>query len=109
MRVQIERLRSKLLHIGGASALADYDASQEPWRRSVREQQEAATEGREGYEGVARYHTGKMTNEQLAHELLLDPAFCLDQDGDGPFKDELHTVVRKTFHEVMMIMIFILF
>jgi hypothetical protein len=106
MRAQIERLRGKLLQIGGASALADYDASQEPWRRSVQEQQEAATEGREGYEGVARYDTGKISNEQLAHELLLDPAFCLDQDGEGPFKDELHTVVRKTFHEVMMIFYF---
>jgi hypothetical protein len=83
---QIVQLRRKLLAIAGPEALAEYDASQEPLRKTIRESQAARAEVMGGgEEEVVRYQTDKMSNEQLAHELLLDPTFRLDSEGNGPF------------------------
>ena len=100
---QTLNLRRKLLAISGPQALAEFDASQEPSRTSLREVRAARVEGymMGGEEDVVRYQGDRLSNEELAHELLLDPTFRLDGEGNGPFKDEFRSTVRKTFHEVI--------
>jgi len=100
---QTLNLRRKLLAISGPQALAEFDASQEPSRKSLREIRAARVEGHMmgGEEDVVRYQGDRLSNEELAHELLLDPTFRLDGEGNGPFKDEFRSTVRKTFHEVI--------
>jgi hypothetical protein len=73
---QIERLRTKLQQIAGHQALADFDtARQQPAQQLV----------------MAPYRIPtRLTNEQLAHELLLDPTFQLNED---PFD-----AIRSSFH-----------
>ena len=96
-RGQQERLRSKLVQIAGEKALKALDdtrASQGHARRTPvkAEAVEAdATRGGGGTEGgfVESTHGGllystlphRMTNEQLAHELLLAPTFKFDDHG----------------------------
>ncbi|EKX31294.1 hypothetical protein GUITHDRAFT_122507 [Guillardia theta CCMP2712] len=40
---------------------------------------------------------GRMTNEQLAHELLLDPTFTLDVEGAGYIENPVLAKVRESF------------
>jgi hypothetical protein len=39
-----------------------------------------------------------MTNEQLAHELFLDPAFELDESGGCRGENPVHSKIRSSFH-----------
>lgn len=41
---------------------------------------------------------GRMTNEQLAHELLLDPAFKLDDKGGSAAENPVFSRIRESFH-----------
>jgi hypothetical protein len=94
-RTQIERLRGKLQQIAGAAALAEFDAS----RAAV-----SAVERAGGACCSASSHSscatlsGRMTNEQLAHELLLDPAFQLDESGGSEVDSPVFHRIRESFH-----------
>ena len=83
-RVQISNLRKKLSVIGGEAALSAFDATlpqsinavvQPPVRDSI--------------------FRGRMTNEEMAHELLIDSAFQLP---DNFVADPAQGAIRETFH-----------
>ena len=40
-----------------------------------------------------------MTNEQLAHELLLDPTFQLDESGGCSVENPVFLSIRESFHK----------
>ena len=40
-----------------------------------------------------------MTNEQLSHELLLDPTFQLDESGGCSAEDPVFLRIRESFHQ----------
>ena len=40
-----------------------------------------------------------MTNEQLAHELLLDPTFQLDESGGCSVENPVFHRIRESFHK----------
>jgi hypothetical protein len=82
-RSQIERLRAKLLAISGAETLRKFDED-----RLVREPMVVSTEGQTTWT--------KFTNEQLAHELLMDPNFQLDDSGG--MESQVAKKIRLTFH-----------
>jgi hypothetical protein len=90
-RTQIERLRSKLQQISGADALAQFDADREANVLPVAPA--AAQQG--GYAALP----GRMTNEQLAHELLLDPTFQLDESGGCGLENAVFDRIRASFHQ----------
>ena len=83
-RTQIARLRSKLTQIAGSDALAEFEVV-----RAARPVVSSSC-----YTALPC----RMTNEQLAHELLLDPAYQLS---DAGCEDNavMHRI-RKSFHQV---------
>ena len=91
-RTQIERLRGKLAQIAGADALAQFDAE--------RASGDAAGGGAAGGAGgVYAALPGRMSNEQMAHELLMDPTFQLDDAGGCMAENPVHHRIRETFHQ----------
>ena len=88
-RTQIERLRSKLQQIAGADAVVQFDAER---ANNVLPQ---------GPPGGGAYAAlpGRMTNEQLAHELLLDPTFQLDESGGCSVENPVFHRIRASFHQ----------
>ncbi len=89
-RTQIERLRAKLQQIAGADALAQFDANRA-----------ASVVVRTGGDAFPSYAMlpGRMTNEQLAHELLLAPAFQLDESGGSEVENPIYHRIRESFHQ----------
>jgi hypothetical protein len=83
---QQERLRNKLVQIAGEKALKKLDDLRESQgltraRIAVNNGAGAAATGEgSGYSALPR----RMTNEQMAHELLLDSTFTLDEHGGNP-------------------------
>ena len=47
-----------------------------------------------GYSALPR----RMTNEQLAHEVLLNPSFTLDEHGTAHDESPVHAKIRNSFH-----------
>ncbi len=90
LRNQQQRLRAKLAQIAGEKEVEAHDREQreEEARRAAGASSShgstaanvAKTHGMTALEapGPVSGHVGGMTNEQLAHELLLDPDFRLD-------------------------------
>jgi hypothetical protein len=85
-RTQIARLRSKLSQIAGANALAQFDGERTAG---------VAASGDIAYNALP----GRLTNEQMAHELLLDPTFQLDDAGMCFADNSVHHRIRETFHK----------
>ena len=97
-RTQIERLRSKLQQIAGADALAQFDADRQAGRCVT----PPSGGGGNGNGGGGAYASlpGRLTNEQLAHELLFDPAFQLDDAGGCAVENPVYHRIRESFHQV---------
>jgi hypothetical protein len=98
---QIERLRSKLQAIAGVEAVRDYDRSREEARArsaAVAARQVAALRAASGGgSGGGVLGVGRLSNEELAHELLLDPAFQLrGEDGNGPYTSSVAEAMSST-------------
>ena len=99
------RLCAKLVQVGGQKALATLNAkiaasdqhltlvSEDPGVYPVRTDVVLTNEA--GYSALPR----RMTNEQLAHELQLDPTFAFDEHGGCSTEDPVHSKIRKSFHE----------
>jgi hypothetical protein len=92
---QITRLRLKLRQIGGAEALERFDA----------ERGTIALARFDDFAGPATTAAfqARMTNEHLAHELLLDHAFQLSGDeGEGAclYSNPVFRRIRASFHQV---------
>ena len=92
-RTQIERLRSKLLQIAGHAAVAEFDTQ----RKTGPNVPLGGTCSGAG--GVYAALPGRMTNEQLAHELLMDPAFQLDESGGCGVENPVFQRIRESFHQ----------
>jgi hypothetical protein len=91
-RSQIERLRSKLQQIAGVQALTDFDENRASGR---------AVAPMPGGVGAYSALPGRLTNEQLAHELLLDPEFQLNESGGCNIENPIYHRIRESFHQVM--------
>lgn len=114
-RTQIERLRAKLLQIAGPESLEQFDTQ----RGSSPDDSVGAevgvvrmlalgtpateTDRHAGGAGLSSgtYPSlpGRMSNEQLAHELLLDPTFQLDESGGCSAENPVFHRIRKSFHQ----------
>ena len=88
-RTQIERLRSKLQQIAGPAVLRQFDADRKD-RIPI-----APVSGSNTYATLP----GRMTNEQLAHELLYDPSFQLDDAGSCSAENPVFHRIRESFHQ----------
>ena len=87
-RTQIARLREKMRQIAGPAALAAFDEERpESVSPSLAEQGAACLQ-----------LSDRMTSEQLAHELLVDPTFQLTDDGTS-CESEAARRVRSSFHK----------
>ena len=96
---QITRLRSKLAQIAGQEALDKFD---EDRRAGILAGGggggPGGNGGGSGGGGAYAALPGRMTNEQLAHELLLDPAFQLDEAGGCNIDNPVFLRIRESFH-----------
>ena len=93
-RTQIERLRAKLTQIAGADALIEFDR--------LRPDLNGGGRGGGGEAGTGAYAAlpGRMTNEQLAYELLLDPTFQLNENGSTDTNENLvMNRMQNAFHQ----------
>jgi hypothetical protein len=89
-RIQIERLRGKLQQIGGNEMLQKFD---EEISREI------STNQIQSGGAYAALH-GRLTNEQLAHELMLDNTFELDEFGGCGVQNPSFDRIRESFHQV---------
>ena len=94
-RTQIERLRGKLQQIAGVDALTEFDKNYKSGTLPL------TLPIGEGY-GPGAYASlpGRMSNEHLAHELLMDPLFQLSDTGDGASENPFYHRIRQSFHKV---------
>lgn len=95
-RSEIERLRSKMRVIAGTEALQAYDEARRNGRTGVSDAAAATGDRVRQPNGIPR----RLTNEQLAHELLLNPLFQLEVDGRFNSKCLRFRHVRETFLKV---------
>ena len=100
---QIERLRGKLQQIAGADVLTRFDeqrrAGQVPGGSGGGGGAGNGGGGAGGAGGAYAALPGRMTNEQLAHELLLDPTFQLDESGGCSVENPVFHRIRESFHQ----------
>ena len=75
------RAREHLLRLGGAEALEQFERERRDGARAVEEEDEASAYVAE---------PPQLSDEQLAHELVLDPAFRFDAFGHHPFDSQVH-------------------
>ena len=90
---QIDRLKSKLAQIAGQQVLTEFMAqcdSGRCWPVGDR-----ATHGSGAYAALP----GRMTNEALAHELLCDLRFQLDESGGCSVENPVFHRIRASFHQ----------
>lgn len=93
IRAQIERLRGKMQQIAGVDALNKFDEQRKVGLVS------GPRTGVSGSSGSAYAALpGRMTNEQLAHELLLNPTFQLDESGGCGVENPVFHRIRESFH-----------
>ena len=90
-RTQIQRLRSKLQQIAGIDALNAFD---EQHRTSATTGATTASTGT-AYGALP----GRLSNEHLAHELLMDPAFQLNDEGGCTSENPVFRRIRESFHQ----------
>ena len=92
-RTQTTRLRDKLRQIAGAAKVREFDASRRTARAEV---QQLGTLSR-GRDMLPQ----RMSNEQLAHELMLDNAFQLNDSAEMAGSGcPLHRAILERFHQV---------
>lgn len=91
-RTQIERLREKLRQIAGVEAVNELDAKLASGE--IGSSSPPAPAG-EAYASLP----GRMTNEQLAHELLLDNSFQLHDTGGMEDSNPVFYRIRESFHK----------
>ena len=103
-RTQRAKLRAKMVQIAGTQGLAKFDELLRSEGLYVEEEEAGASE--QDAAGSLPPSTnasglsslpGRMTNEQLAHELLLDPGFKLDNEGAGYIDNTVLSSVRESF------------
>ena len=89
----ISRLRAKLQQLGGTDALKAFE------EEYAKHGQIQTVDGEEN--GLAYVSLpGRMTNQQLVHELLLDPLFQLHESGGCSTENPTFHCICKSFHRV---------
>lgn len=88
---QIERLRSKLQQIAGIEELNNFDVHRATGQVSLI--------APSGVTDLYASIPGRMSNEQLAHELLLDPKFQLDEAGGASCENPIYHRIREGFNK----------
>lgn len=97
-RAQKLKLRAKLLQLAGKQGLEAFDKELEQEDFYTPSDDLSDTLPEDGNKpAVLPQLPGRMTNEQLAHELLLDPNFKLDTRGAGYIEDGTLANVRDSF------------
>jgi hypothetical protein len=91
-RTQIVRLRSKMEQIAGRAKLQEYDNARAAQRANPFQRTR-------GVGRLSHLSSNRMSNEQLAHELLLDSAFQLNEFA-GTEHTALDDLIRQNFHDV---------
>ena len=87
---QIERLKSKLVQIAGQAALTEFMMT-----ATI-----VHAHGDGNHHGSAYAELpSAVTNEALAHELLCDPAFRLDDSGGSGLENPVVHRIRTSFHQ----------
>ena len=111
--VQIAKLRSKLRHIACNAALAKFDEDRSYGKCACTGGGNVGGAGGggggSGVGGAYAALPGRMTNEQLADELLLDPMFQLDESGGCSVENPVFHCIRESFHQVRMCVFCLLF
>ena len=95
-RTQIERLSNKLQQIAGTGELKKFE---DDHRKGIIP---GGKPDKSGGGGAYAALPGRMTNEQLAHELLLDPTFQLDESGGCSVENPVFHRIRESFHQVSL-------
>lgn len=103
---QQERLRFKLLQCAGKGVLKAFDEENgrahlpAPTAHSAGNDPYSTTREASKTTSKNMYSTlpGRMTNEQLAHELLIDPKFKLDEKGGSDQENPVFARIREGFH-----------
>ena len=91
---QINRLRAKMISIGGQAALDQLDAEQTQGGGN----NEVAS-GRVSNNSIMHeLLIGRMSNHRIAHELLIDPLFQLTENGGTSDQNIMFQRVRDEFH-----------
>ena len=93
-RTQIKRLRDKLSQIAGRAALEEFDAGREASSLDL----DGPMVANFTTTAANLMPTGRMTNEQLAHELMLDPCFQLNDEGTCEQENPSFLRIRESFH-----------
>lgn len=84
---QTRNLRLKLRQIAGDSALKEFDDRYKAGETAV-----------QPHSGVYATLPGRISNQQLVHELLLDPDFQLNDDGGCDIENAAYEQIRVSFH-----------
>ncbi len=97
-KTQKLKLRAKLVQLAGQQGLEAFDKElqQQDFYTPSDDSSETLPEDGNG-SAVLSQLPGRMTNEQLAHELLLDPTFKLDTQGAGYIDDGTLAKIRDSF------------
>ena len=98
IRTQIEMLRTRMQQIAGVGALEEFDR--------VRQQKQQQSKGSTCVERIDGFpcFLGGSKNEEVAHELLIDPDFRLEERGSNKFiSNYLDNGVRPMFYGVVII------
>ena len=101
-RTQIERLRTKLRQIAGEDALSQLDGQRRAGLVPKGDRGGLGGGGPGGAGGAGGAYAalpGRMNSEQLAHELLLDPGFQLDESGGCGAENPVFDRIRESFHQ----------
>lgn len=89
LNFQINRLRNKIITVAGAEALENFDKETD----SI----SVVPSNTESTQRDVDFLDNRMTNEQLAHELLLDPTFVLTSDRASGCHNALSTNIKEAF------------
>lgn len=93
------KLRSKMIQIAGVQALKELDNQLKEagiFNEDLPTDNIQEIPNNTNASGLSSL-PGRMTNEQLAHELLLDPTFKLDAEGAGYIDNPILSKVRESF------------
>lgn len=95
---QITRLRGKLQQIAGAEALAKFDEQRISGNFPTINGGDGSSGGSSSSGGAYAALPGRMTNELLAYELILNPEFQLNDNGGDGMINPVYQRIRESFH-----------
>jgi hypothetical protein len=95
VRAKIERLRLKLVQVAGEPVLRAYEAGKKLPRLPVPGAPKSPPAVEDSTAGMVQ---ARLTNEQLAHELLFDRNFEINEGGGSSAESPVFQKMRASFH-----------